>query len=506
MFSKETVKLVGFISLAALFTGLFLSSADFLHTPVTGWKDFCIIVLQWGVVLAAIGCAIYVLVLNKYVFLLAFPLINAVAAALAYFRFTANAVLTTMIVDAAIHNDAHTSADLISPALILFVAVIFILSTGFAIYRFKKIVIKKPFIQTLLAFVIFLLFMQIPPFKRPVTERIPFNIYFITKRYYNEKAVIMTDRPSLSENIICPSSEDSLTVVLIIGESLRSDHLGINGYKRNTTPLLQQEDIISFTNIYSQYTHTNASLPQLMTRADSLHEDRGYEERSFIDLYKTCGFYSVWLANQESANTYVYFMHECNRLEYVNIDKSSYVFDRWLDESMLPLLDNDLDSVQQADKKLIILHTIGSHWYYNSHYSDAFKKYMPITKSRIISASTLEELVNSYDNTVLYTDFFIHEVINRLRDRNAIMIYLSDHGESLGEDNVWLHAVSSPPVHHPACMVWMSPAYKKNRPEMYDRALQNRTRFFKTDFMFHSMLDAAGIGSPFLKPELSIFR
>jgi len=505
MFSKETIKLFVFISLAALFAGIFLSSADFIKTPVSGWKDFFIILMQWSILLAAIWCAIYALVLNKYVFMLAFPLINAVAATLAYFRFTANAVLTTMIVDATLNNDVHTSADLISSGLIVFVLLIFILSIGFVIYRFKKITIKKPLIQTVSAFAIFLLFMQIPQFKRPVSERIPFNIYFITKRYYIEKAVIMTDRPSLSEGIICPSPEDSVTVVLIIGESLRADHLGINGYKRNTTPLLQQEDIISFPNIYSEYTYTNESLPHFLTRADSLNEDRAYHERSFIDLYNTCGFYSAWLANQESADTYVYFMHECKNLEYVNIEKSPYVFDQWLDEALLPLFDKALDSVQYA-KKLFIMHTIGSHWYYNSHFPEEYKKYTPITKSRIISASTPDELINSYDNTVLYTDFFIHSVINRLRDRNAIMIYLSDHGESLGENNTWLHAVDSYPIHNPACMVWMSPTYKKAHPEMYDKALQNQKQHFRTDFIFPSMLDAANIGSPLLEPELSIFR
>jgi len=505
MFSKETVKLFIFISLATLFTGIFLSSTDFIKTPVSGWKDFFIVLMQWSIILATIWCSIYVLALNKYIFMLAFPLINIVAAVLAYFRYTANAVLTTMILDAALHNDVHTSADLISSGLIFFVSLIFLLSIGFVIYRFKKITLKKPLIQTISAFVIFLLFMQIPQFRRPVSERIPFNIYFVTKRYYEEKAVIMTDRPSLASGIIYSSPDDSLTVVLIIGESLRADHLGTNGYKRNTTPLLQQDSIISFPNIYSKYIYTNESLPHFLTRADSLHEDRAYHERSFIDLYKTCGFYSVWLANQESADAYVYFMHECNRLEYVNMEKSPYVFVQWLDGALLPLLDKEMDSVQYA-KKLFILHTIGSHWYYNSHYSDEFKKYTPVTNSRIISASTPEEIINSYDNTILYMDFFIHSIIGRLRDKNAIMIFLSDHGESLGENNTWLHAVDSSPIHNPACMVWMSPAYKKNHPEIYNRALQNQKRRFHTDFIFPSMLDAANIGSPFLDPELSIFR
>ena len=90
---------------------------------------------------------------------------------------------------------------------------------------------------------------------------------------------------------------------------------------------------------------------------------------------------------------------------YGNIDKSYYVFDHWTDELLLPPLDTVLPDM--TDGGLVIMHTIGSHWYYNAHYTDEFRRFVPETKSRIVTANTSEEMINSYDNTVVFTDYFI---------------------------------------------------------------------------------------------------
>ncbi|MCC8145775.1 MAG: phosphoethanolamine transferase, partial [Bacteroidales bacterium] len=335
------------------------------------------------------------------------------------------------------------------------------------------------------------------------SERIPFNLYFITSSYISQKEEILKKRGNLGEIISC-GSQDNLQVIFILGESLRADHLGFNGYQRNTTPNLSNEDIISFTNIYSEYTYTNASIPHILTSADSIHPERAYKERSFIDLFKKCGYYTSWLANQESAKTYVYFMNECDTLVFNNINKSTYVFDKWLDEDLLPSFHWLLHNKKQ--KQLIIMHTIGSHWYYNSHFPNEFQNYDPITKSRIVNSNSPEEMINSYDNTILYTDYFISKVINELKDKNAIVFYLSDHGEALGEEGIWLHAANVYSTHYPACFVWMSDIYKMEYPDKYNAAKKNKEAFFRTDFLFPSILEAAGIESDVVNKSLSIFR
>ncbi len=503
MFFKKNLRYFLFITIASLFIGVCFTSTDFIKSPFHEFKDFIQLFLQWFILLIAVWSVIFIISLNKIIFSLLYPLICFISSILAYFRFVSGTTLTTMILDAALDNDSQTTAELITSGLILFVIFSTIISIAIVAYRSKKIKVYKSPILLAISLLFFLLMFNIQRIKNPISERIPFNLYFITSRYLSEKKEISKERKSLSENVVCNENKD-LMVLLVIGESLRSDHLEINGYKRKTNPYLSKEDIISFPNIYSDYTYTNASLPHILTRADSIYSERAYTERSFIDLFKYCGFYTIWLANQEPAKTYVYFMHECDTLIHCNSNKSVYVFDKWLDEDLLPHLKNI--TKKKSDNKLIVLHTIGSHWYYNSHFSDNFQIYNPVTKSRQISSCSHEEMLNSYDNTVLYTDYFIYSLIDQMRDKNTILFYLSDHGESLGENGFWLHATDSPPIHYPACFIWMSSTYKENNIEKYKILQANKNLRYKTDFLFHTITEAAGMKGGVIDHNFSLFK
>jgi glucan phosphoethanolaminetransferase (alkaline phosphatase superfamily) len=500
-FIKENLKFYLFVALSCLFIGIAYTSADFFTAPASHAKDIAILFLQWVTVVAAFFPVIYLLSLNKYIFAASYPLIGLFSGILMYFRYTTGTTFTTMILDAALDNDTKINEEMISFGLIATVIASLALTVLFAVYRFKKIR-KIGFLpaHALIAIVWLFVVFYFPQIKRPVSERIPMNIYFITSRYFSERREIMTEREVLSRQVKC-NGEKPL-VVLILGESLRADHLGVNAYERNTTPHLSDEDIISFPNVYSEYTHTNASLPHILTRADSIHPELAEKERSFVDLFKYCGYYTVWLANQEPAKSYVYFMKECDTLIYGNINKSTYVFDKWTDELLLPAF--DLFTKNANDSRLIIMHTIGSHWYYNSHFTNEFQQFVPTTGSRVVSSNTKEEMINSYDNTVLYTDYFIYTIINRLRKKNAIIFFLSDHGEALGENGMWLHAVDALPVHNPASLIWMSPSYKEKHPEKYKTAGENRNRRYRTDFLFHTILESAGIESEVIDKKMSL--
>lgn len=491
-----------FSLVTTLFVGISLTSADFLTIPVEMGKDLLVVAFQWMVVTMALFFLVILLAANKYVFAITFPLLTFISSILAWFRYTMNSALTPMIWDAALENDVRTSEDLYSTGLLIFVLTIFILSIAFVIYRIKRIPNRTFVLPACIGAFLLIAFMQIGTLKRPTSQRIPFNVYYTFMNYWEEKQVISENRTDLTEGIKC-NSED-VTVVFVLGESLRPDHLGINGYERNTTPLLSEEDVISFPFIYTEQTYTNRSVPHLLTRADSTDYSRAYTEKSFISFFNACDYYTVWLANQEASDTYVYFMNECDSLFYINIDKSSYVFDKWVDGDLLPLFDKALRVDNK--KKLIVLHTIGSHWWYNSHFTDEFAQYEPLVKSKVISSSTQEEMINSYDNTILYTDYFLHNLIDRLRNEKAILIYQSDHGEALGEDGVWLHATETPFTHQAACLIWMSDKYKEEYPDYYEKAKDNSQKRFRTDYLFHSILDAGGIGSEYLNNSLSIFR
>jgi len=489
---------------ATLYYGIAFIFSDFYTIPSNGIKDICVLACQWMLVCVATCGLLYLLAINKYIWMIVFPLLTLLCSILAYFRYTANIVFSTMILDATLHNDLRTSLDLITPQLIIFVTCNLFISLIGVWYRFKyaKILNKNVFFHLLIA--IILLFPLITSAtKRPVQNRMPMNLFFVSKTYFEEQTIIAVNRLSFVDpDMKC--SNDSLIVVFVIGESLRADHLGLNGYLRNTTPLLEHDSVISLPHIFSEYTYTNASLPHILTRADSAHTERAYTENSFISIFKQCHFETWWITNQEAESGYVYFINECDSVKYANKGKLSYNFDRWTDSDLLPYIDEAL--LSKPSKKLLIIHTIGSHWYYNSHYTDDFQKFNPITKSKVVSSNTPEQMINSYDNTVLYTDAFLHSLITRLKDKNVILMYLSDHGETLGENGLWLHALAGNSNKNPACFVWMSDFYKKRNAQKVEMLTKNATKHYRSDFLFHSILDAATIDTKYKELSLSIFN
>ena len=116
------------------------------------------------------------------------------------------------------------------------------------------------------------------------------------------------------------------------------------------------------------------------------------------------------------------------------------------------------------------------------------------------------KIKNSYDNVALYTDYFLSEIVDMLKDKNAIMIYLSDHGELLGENKKWMHAQQTIYEKNPACMIWFSEKYAKKYPGKLKMAKQNKDNPYRTDFLFHTILDAGDIDSPVKDDRLNIFK
>ena len=406
----------------------------------------------------------------------------------------------------AFNNDIRITAELISPYLILFILINLVISFLFVWYRFKLDIYKKSYLFSFNSFLVlilfFLMFQGSSPIKRMIEKRIPANLVFTTLDYYKGKMDIARERERSFAYV--ESECDSVTVVFVIGESLRPDHLSINGYSRKTTPNLDTLGIISFPHVMSPYSFTNEAVPYLMTRTDTLHKQRAYKERSFIDVFKEGGFYTSWISNQDSEKPYVYFINEADTVFYVNQSHNVYSFDQWLDEDILPYYDEMVD--YDTSKKLIILHTIGSHWWYNLHYTKDYEVYKPVLKSKIVSYCTDEEFRNSYDNTVLYTDYILSEIINKLKDKNAVLIFVSDHGEALGDDSFYLHGVSHPSMLRTAMFVWMSEKYKSLHPDYVENALKNREKSYMTDFVFPSIIDAGCLNTDILVKDKSIFR
>lgn len=502
---NNEVRYFCFVAILALLAGIFFVSPDFLDNPTDDFKGILILFAYWCIVTLCNFFVIYSLGAYKILFAIVFPIYWILGSIVGYIRFAYSATITPMLLDATFHNDFQTSRDLITGTTVVWIILAIAFSVYAVFFRYKYISTSKKHLHLLLGLILLFAFLNVHPrINNGCQQRYPYNLVYNLYTYASSyKAVSQRTIPNykIQRN---ETRTDSLTVVLVLGESLRSDHLSINGYTRKTTPLLEKEQrLVSFPNIYSEYTYTNRSLPHILTRADSANVDRAFEETSFVPIFRQEGFKTTWIANQDAANTYVDFINECDSFIYVHPEKTVFVFDNWYDKDILPHLENVLQD--NSPRKLIILHTIGSHWYYNNHVPQEAEIFKPITSNREVQRNTAEKVINSYDNTIYATDMFMTKVMDYLRNDNSIVLFLADHGEALGEDGNWLHASDSEAIRNPACFVWYSALYEKKYPQHIKALHQHAKQYYRTDFLFHSILSAAHIPTLIRSEDLDIF-
>jgi glucan phosphoethanolaminetransferase (alkaline phosphatase superfamily) len=305
-------------------------------------------------------------------------------------------------------------------------------------------------------------------------------------------------------------SDDNIVGVLVIGESARYDHFGINGYERNTTPLISKiPNLFSFkASACANITYN--SVPCMLTRFTGKEIDRVMEESGFLSILTKLGFNTDWIGTQSLLQ---YFKSIDSNTAYDEVNmailpggSALYKMNDY-DEVMLPYLENILT---KQGKKFIVLHTSGSHWNYAARYPENYKIFTPTcsSKSKIDQSScTIEELINSYDNSILYTDYILDQIIKLLTDKNAFMIYVSDHGESLGEDGVFAHGSHMTLEQTTIPLIfWSSNSFIEHHPKLLNNLSKRMNQNLSHDNIFHSTLDCAGIEGEIIDKSMSLCR
>jgi lipid A ethanolaminephosphotransferase len=305
----------------------------------------------------------------------------------------------------------------------------------------------------------------------------------------------------------------SLTV-LVIGETARAANFSINGYERETNPLLAGVDgLISFSRTMSCGTSTAQSLPCMfsgMGRAGFVGQ-RSAPQEGLLHVLRRAGFSVLWRENQGGC------AGVCKGIETEMMEgagnRKLFEIGESLDENLIAGLQQKIDGM--PGHAVIVLHMMGSHGpAYYKRYPAAFERFQPACKESQFSRCSRAEIVNAYDNTILYSDFVLSRLIELLQanDRAGIpssMIYVSDHGESLGENNTYLHGlpyVIAPDVQkHVPMLVWLSPLLRTSWP--VDRGcLEKRRRESLThDNLFHSVLGLLAVDTSVYERSLDIF-
>ena len=296
--------------------------------------------------------------------------------------------------------------------------------------------------------------------------------------------------------------EEEIVGVVIVGETARADHFSLNGYPRKTNPNLEKKNIVNYSDAYSCETLTKVSVPCMfyLGNYDSYREQDARYKANLLDVISKASADVTWVENNSGCK------HICDRVKLIDLtkilNKENY------DEKLLPILDKILKN-NKRKRILIVLHAMGSHGpKYFERYPSEFDKFKPSCKSNNPQECSRQDLINTFDNTILYTDHFVNLVIEKLEQqkKKSFLIYASDHGESLGEHGLYLHGVPrkfapKEQIHIP-WILWFSDLYKESRSF---KTLDVKTTI-SHEYYPHTILDAMKIKSKYFKKEKSLIQ
>jgi len=296
--------------------------------------------------------------------------------------------------------------------------------------------------------------------------------------------------------------------VLVIGETARGDNWQLGGYDRQTNPLLSKEEgVVFFPKSISESNTTHKSVPMLMSFSSAENFDSIAHYKSIITAFKEAGFHTAFISNQLPNRSYTeHFGNEADTIIYVtDADGGRHSYD----DAVFAPVDHILaDTIHR--KKLIVIHSYGSHFKYFDRYPREFSYFTP-DKAIDASAATRRELVNAYDNTIRYTDYILSSLIGKLKatESRTALLYASDHGEDIFDDKRerFLHASPVPTYWqiHQASLVWLSPRLAADDPEMMESLKANaRHRISPQKSLFPTMMQLAGVESPMVVDSLSL--
>lgn len=350
---------------------------------------------------------------------------------------------------------------------------------------------------------------------------LPFNVLRSTNGYLKSRYTVTSQplRPVAEDATRLASAADGRPklVIAVVGETARAQNFQLNGYPRATNPVLSQRtDIISFKHVSSCGTATAVSLPCMFSRMTRARYDdvRAATEEGLLDILQRTGMQVLWRNNNNGGCKGV-----CARVptddmpplkvagQCINKDGTCH------DEILLHQLGSRIDAMQ--GDVLIVLHQLGSHGpNYFERYPAQGRVFSPTCDSNQIQKCSNETLVNTYDNTLVYTDRMLGKTIDLLQQyaeqRDVAMIYVSDHGESLGERGMYLHGtpyVIAPDEQTRVPMVmWFSPGFAQ-AARLNLRCLRGNAerRHYSHDNFYHSMLGLFDVRSEVYQSGLDLF-
>lgn len=533
---KREVSITKIILFSSLFFVIFDNVKFFQNVltvyPLTLSNSGFLISLAVGI--AALIVFLLSLVCSKYTTKPLLIILLLISSAAAYFMDTYNVVIDDIMIQNMVETNWAETSDLLSLNLLyylLFLGIlpsVLIYRTKISSYPLKKTAIYK---TRDIAISVIVLFVMIFSFSKFYTsffrEHKPLRYYtnptyyiYSSVKYVNSKfnnREISVSPIGLDAQVveIDEDGHDNLTelIIVVVGEAARADHFSLNGYARETNPYLKEENVINFSNMYSCGTSTAYSVPCMfsMFPQKKFSNNKGDETENILDVLNHTGFVDIlWRDNNsDSKGVATRVFHQ----DYKNPDNNTICSDgECRDEGMLVGLDQFISEHRGRDI-LIVLHQMGNHGpAYYKRYPKEFERFTPVCMTNQLEECSKEEIINAYDNAIVYTDYFLAKTIDFLKKYEAThetaMIYFSDHGESLGENGVYLHGlpyIMAPEAQtHIASLLWFGDEMGKDID--MEKIRQKKDNKYSHDHLFHTLLGIFEVKTEVYSKDLDILQ
>jgi lipid A ethanolaminephosphotransferase len=464
---------------------------------------------------------LFTLITNRYTIKTILIIMLVVSSVTSYFMNCYHVVIDSDMIRNALQTNIEESCDLYNIKLILYIFLLGVLPSVF-IYKVKmvestfRVEAYKKIKILLLSFltIVVMLFSFSKFYTSFFREHKPLRYYtnptywiysigdYITKTLNSGEIVV---KPIGLDAQITHTLKEPKLVIMVVGEAARADHFSLNGYSRETNPLLKKEKIINLPHVSSCGTSTAHSVPCMFSiyERDDYSYKKGIGTENLLDVLNHTNQVDIlWRDNNsDSKGVALRVPFEDYRTPQTN----TICDEECRDEGMLVGLNEYIQKRKDKDI-LIVLHQMGNHGpAYNRRYTEEFEKFTPVCKTNQLEECSQESIKNAYDNALLHTDHFLSEVIQLLKEydnsHKTSMIYMSDHGESLGEHGLYLHGLPyfmAPDAQtHVGALVWFG---EKNQKEI------DPNKAYSHDNLFHTLLGLFEVKTKVYKKELDMFK
>lgn len=512
---------------ASMFFTLFCNNAfwmTLLNSKNHPSLSLYLILCSVAITLICFHWLLLLLVSNRWTIKWVLSILFLITSIVVYFISTFNVYFDSSMIINILSTDVQESSELLQWRMLLYLLPIGIVPcTILILIKIKPSPIRKRVMALLLSTSLsacgfWSIIYEFGPIIREkkglMYQLVPLNIIYSSIRTYTSKTNRIVKKRQIGIEAHLkkrPPKSKPRVIILVVGETVRAANWGLNGYQRQTTPKLARHipKLINFSQVTSCGTSTAVSIPCMFSPygAHAYNKKKIDETESLLHLLHKLNISILWRDNQSGCKGV------CDGLPNEKLHANNLCTkDSCFDEILLGHLKEKIE--QEKKDQVIVLHMLGNHGpAYYQRYPSNFRRWLPICETTDLASCSHETIVNTYDNAIRYTDHILASAINmlaKIKTHDTGFIYLSDHGESLGEYNLFLHGVPSfiaPDEQNKVPLIlWLSSGLKKRLHLNINCLQQKKDEPISHDYLFSTMLSLFDVDAREYNPQFDLLR